>query len=74
MDAKIVLEEFLVQSMGGSRETGKVHLRIKHGGQCYQGFGVEEDIVMASVKAYVNALNKIMAFKVTKPMKAKVAV
>ena len=74
MDAKITLEEFLVQSMGGSRETGKVHLRISYDGQTYNGFGVEEDIVMASVNAYVNALNKIMAFKVKKPIARKVAV
>jgi len=74
MGATIVLEEFLVQSMGGSRETGKVHLRINYAEQTYQGFGVAEDIVMASVLAYVNALNKIMAFKVTKSAKEKIAI
>lgn len=74
MEATIILEEFLVQSMGGSRETGKVHLRISYNGQSYQGFGVEEDIVMASVNAYVNALNKIMAFKVKKAATQKIAV
>ncbi|MEM9823782.1 MAG: alpha-isopropylmalate synthase regulatory domain-containing protein, partial [Bacteroidota bacterium] len=64
LNAKIVLEEFLVQSLSrGSREKGKVHMRIEHDEQRYQGFGLDEDIVMASVKAYINAINKIRVLK-----------
>ena len=57
---RIQLEELLVQSMdGGSKDKGKVHLAIKFNEQLYHGFGLDHDIVMASVKGYVNALNKI---------------
>ncbi len=58
----MVLEEFLVQAMSrGSGDEGKVHMQVKYRDQLYAGFGVDEDIVMASVKAYVDAINK-MAF------------
>lgn len=64
LHTQIVLEEFLVQSLSsGSREKGKVHMRIEHDDQRYQGFGLDEDIVMASVKAYINAINKIRVLK-----------
>ncbi len=64
LNTKIVLEEFLVQSLStGSTEKGKVHMRIEHNGQRYQGFGLDEDIVMASVKSYINAINKIMVLR-----------
>ena len=53
---KPVVEEYLVQSMNGSGDSGKVHVRVELNGKCYQGFGVNEDIVVASVKAYVNCL------------------
>ena len=56
---KLVVEEYFVQSMNGSRDTGKVHVRIRRGDYCYQGFGVDTDIVVASVKSYINAINKI---------------
>lgn len=62
--ADIDLEEFLVQSMSnGSDDEGRVHVTIIHQGISYQGFGIDEDVVMGSVKAYVNALNKIPALK-----------
>lgn len=58
------VEEFLVQAMShSSRDTGKVHLRVRHNEQDYHGFAVHEDIVMASVMAYLNAINKIPKFK-----------
>ncbi len=56
----IFLEEYLVQAMAnGSKDTGKVHMQVKYQEQLYYGFGVDEDIVMASVKAYLNACNKM---------------
>lgn len=64
---KITLEEFLVQSMSkGSEDEGKVHVSVIHDQKTYQGFGVDEDVVMGSVKAYVNALNKIPSLKNSK--------
>lgn len=58
---KVELEEFLVQAITrGSDDTGKVHVQIHCNGRPYYGFGSDTDIVTASVKAYVDALNKIL--------------
>jgi len=57
---KIDLEEYLVQSnINRSFDTAKVHLRINHNNKSYVGFSSDTDIVAASVKAYLNAINKI---------------
>jgi 2-isopropylmalate synthase len=58
---KVHLEEYLVQAIsGGSEDVGKVHLLIKYKGQIYDGFGADTDIVLASAKAYLDALSKII--------------
>ncbi|MGK7394999.1 MAG: 2-isopropylmalate synthase [Candidatus Cyclobacteriaceae bacterium M3_2C_046] len=55
----IRLEEFLVQAnTGGGDDIGKVHVQISHEGKYYYGFGVNTDIVTASVMAFIDALNK----------------
>jgi len=60
LDEKIDLEEFLVQSnINRSFDTAKVHVRVNHDNKSYVGFGVDTDIVAASVQAYLNAINKI---------------
>jgi len=57
---KVNLEEYLVQAMtGGSDDVGKVHIQIGYNDMVYYGFGADTDIIVASVKAYINALNKI---------------
>ncbi len=59
---EVALVEYQLQSMnGGSDDLGKVHLQVAHEGQVYYGFGIHEDIVLASVYAYVDALNKLDA-------------
>ncbi len=64
INEKVGFEEFLVQSMSkGSDDAGRIQVALSHEGKNYQGFGVDEDVVMGSVKAYVNALNKIPALK-----------
>ena len=56
----VALEEYLVQAMtGGSDDTGKVHVEISKDEVRYYGFGSDTDIVIASVKAYIDALNKL---------------
>jgi 2-isopropylmalate synthase len=61
---ELFLEEYLVQAMSqSSRDSGKVHMRIRHNTIDYHGFSVHEDIVMASVLAYLDAINKIPKFK-----------
>jgi 2-isopropylmalate synthase len=57
----VELEEFLVQAITrGSDDTGKVHVQIHYNGRPYYGFGSDTDIVVASVKAYIDALNKVL--------------
>jgi 2-isopropylmalate synthase len=56
----VILEEYLVQAITtGSDDTGKVHVQLAHENNLYYGFGAHTDIVVASVKAYVDALGKI---------------
>ncbi len=58
---KVNLEEYLVQAITrGSDDRGKVHIQIAHKGVMYYGFGADTDIVVASVRAYLDALNKIV--------------
>lgn len=57
---RIDLEEFLVQSnINRSYDTAKVHVRVCHKSKPFDGFGVDTDIITASIKAYLNAINKM---------------
>lgn len=57
---EVKLEEYLVQAItGGSNDVGKVHIQISKEGAFYYGFGTDTDIVLASAKAYVDAINKL---------------
>jgi len=56
----VVLEEYLVQAIThGTDDTGKVHVQLAHNGHLYYGFGADTDIIVASVKAYIDALSKL---------------
>lgn len=58
---EVTLEEYLVQAItGGSDDTGKVHIQIGYKENMYYGFGADTDIIVASVKAYLDGLNKIV--------------
>ena len=39
---------------------GEVTVRLAHGGRIVNGHGADTDIIVASVKAHVNALNRIL--------------
>jgi 2-isopropylmalate synthase len=59
---KVRLDEFLIQAMtGGSDDQGKVHVQVMYKDILYYGFGTDTDIVVASVKAYLDALQKLLA-------------
>ena len=45
----------------GTDSQGEVTVRVKHNGHVVNGQGADTDIVIASAKAYVNALNKMIA-------------
>jgi 2-isopropylmalate synthase len=44
----------------GTDAQGEVTVRLEKGGQIVNGAGADTDIVIASAKAYINAVNKIM--------------
>ena len=45
----------------GTDSLGEVNVRLEHEGKIFNGQGVDTDIITSSAKAYVNALNKVMA-------------
>ena len=61
IERDMVLQEFTIQSINkGSDDVGKVHMQILYEGKVYYGFGAHTDIVVASVEAYISAVNKFM--------------
>lgn len=60
MDIKAELKEFLIQAITeGIDATGKVSVKIEYKDKEYFGYGSDDDIVVASTKAYIEALNRI---------------
>ena len=55
------LDDFQIQSITRGREAmGSALVRLRSNGKLYSGNGVSTDIIGASIRAYVNALNKIV--------------
>jgi 2-isopropylmalate synthase len=58
----VKLTEFTVKSVTeGIDAIGEVLIRVESKGITYTGRGADTDIIVASAKAYVNALNRLMA-------------
>ena len=58
------LTEFTVQSVTeGIDAIGEVLIRIESNGVTYTGRGADTDIIVASAKAYMNALNRLLMVK-----------
>jgi 2-isopropylmalate synthase len=58
------LTEFTVKSVTeGIDAIGEVLIRIESNGASYTGRGADTDILVASAKAYMNALNRLLAVK-----------
>lgn len=56
---QMTLKEFTIQAISkGSDDVGKVHMQVEYNGNVYYGFGVNTDIVSASVEAYIDCINK----------------
>ena len=54
------LDDFQIQSVTEGREAmGEALVKLRHMGKIYSGRGLSTDIIGASIKAYINALNKI---------------
>jgi 2-isopropylmalate synthase len=60
----VKLTEFTVKSVTeGIDAIGEVLIRVESKGITYTGRGADTDIIVASAKAYVNALNRLIAAK-----------
>ena len=56
------LDDFQVQSVTEDKEAlGSALVRLRNNGKLYSGNGTSTDIVAASIRAYINAINKIVA-------------
>jgi 2-isopropylmalate synthase len=63
----IKLTEFTVKSVTeGIDAIGEVLIRVENNGITYTGRGADTDIIVASAKAYVNALNRVVAARNSK--------
>ena len=55
------LDDFQIQSITEGREAmGQTMVKLRHEGKVYAGRGISTDIVGASIRAYLSALNKIV--------------
>jgi 2-isopropylmalate synthase len=56
------LTEFSVKSVtAGIDAMGEVTIRLKHENRTYSGYAANTDIIVASARAYINALNRLYA-------------
>lgn len=56
------LDDFQIQAVTEGKEAlGSAVVKLRSRGKLYSGNGISTDIVAASVRAYINALNKIVA-------------
>ena len=55
------LDDFQIQAVTEGKEAmGETIVRLRNQGRLYSGRGISTDIVVASIMAYINALNKIV--------------
>jgi 2-isopropylmalate synthase len=55
------LDDFQIQSVTEGKEAvGFALVKLRSGGKLYAGNGISTDIIGASIKAYINAVNKIV--------------
>ncbi len=63
-DTKSSLLKYEVKSItGGTDALGEVMVSLEENGRSVRGHGADTDIIVASAKAYINALNKLVAKK-----------
>lgn len=59
---EVVLEDYKIVSVTHGKDAlGEVYVRLKQGDIAMQGRGVSTDVLEASAKAYIRAINKIVA-------------
>ncbi|MDP3334940.1 MAG: 2-isopropylmalate synthase, partial [Methylococcaceae bacterium] len=64
VQSKATLELYSVNNItNGTDAQGEVTIRLEKSGRIVNGLGADTDIVIASAKAYINALNKLLSEK-----------
>ncbi|MFI3295376.1 MAG: 2-isopropylmalate synthase [Rikenellaceae bacterium] len=65
IESDITLHEFFIQAVTkGSDDLGRVHMQMEGDGCFVHGFSLHTDVVMSSVEAYIDGLNKILARRI----------
>ena len=59
--AEMVLYSVNAITSGSTESQGEVTVRLQHAGRVVNGVGADPDIVVASAKAYLSALNKLQS-------------
>ena len=55
------LDDFQIQAVTEGREAmGQTIVKLRSSGKVFSGMGISTDIIGASIRAYVSALNKIV--------------
>lgn len=55
------LDDFQIQSVTEGKEAmGSALVKLRSGGKLYSGNGISTDVIGASIRAYINAVNKIV--------------
>jgi 2-isopropylmalate synthase len=68
---KSKLDAYLVKGItGGTDALGEVTVKVEEAGKKVAGHGADTDIIIASARAYVNALNKLEFWKKGKQNKS----
>lgn len=72
VDAEV--QTYSVNSItGGTDSQGEVTIRLEQGGRVINGLGADTDIVIASAKAYINGINKLLTSDTrSHPQKGKI--
>ena len=54
-------DDFQIQAVTEGKEAmGSAVVKLRSGGKVYSGNGISTDIIGASIRAYLNAINKIV--------------
>lgn len=70
IEEPITLVDFVVHSVtGGTDALGEVTVRIQDQGRIFTGRGADLDVLVASTKAYIAAVNKLLFFRESKQIK-----
>jgi len=66
------LMDYIIQAItGGTDAQGEVTVRVEEKGKIYVGHGADTDIIVASAKAYIAAINRLVASQSVSGIKAQ---